>query len=310
MKKTEKAIITCAVTGSIHTPSMSPYLPITPDEIAAEAIAAAEAGAAIVHLHARDPKDGRPSPDPQLFMQFLPRIKQARDVIVNITTGGAPGFSEEDRLAAPLRAKPEMTSLNMGSMNFGVWELADRFDWKHEWERELLVGSKRFPANHNFALIERIIMELGHAHGTRFEYECYDLGHLYSVAHFADRGLIEPPFLIQGIFGVLGGIGADLENLTIMKQTADRLFGEQYMLSCFAIGRPQMRFLTQSAMMGGNVRVGLEDSLFIRKGELAKSNAEQVRKIRAILEALDIEIATPDEARAMLGLKGGDAVGF
>lgn len=310
MKKTDKAIITCAVTGSIHTPSMSPYLPITPDQIATEAIEAAEAGAAIVHLHARDPRDGRPSPDPDLFMQFLPRIKQSSDVVINITTGGAPGFSEEDRLAAPLRAKPEMTSLNMGSMNFGVWGLADRFEWKHDWERELLLGSKKFPANHNFALIERIIIELGQAHGTKFEYECYDLGHLYNVAHFADQGLIEPPFLIQGIFGVLGGIGPDLENLTIMKQTADRLFGEQYMLSCFAIGRPQMRFLTQSAMMGGNVRVGLEDSLFIGKGKLAKSNAEQVRKIRTILEALDIEIATPAEARAMLGLKGGDAVDF
>lgn len=310
MRKTDKVIITCAVTGSIHTPSMSPYLPITPDEIAREAIEAAEAGAAIVHLHARDPKDGRPSPDPELFMQFLPRIRQASDVVVNITTGGAPGFSEEDRLAGPLRAKPEMTSLNMGSMNFGVWGLADRFKWKHEWERELIMGSKRFPANHNFALIERIMLELGEAHGARFEYECYDLGHLYNVAHFAEQGLIKPPFLIQGIFGVLGGIGADLENLTIMKQTADRLFGEDYMLSCFAIGRPQMRFLTQSAMMGGNVRVGLEDSLFIRKGVLAKSNAEQVHKIRTILEALDIEIATPAEARAMLGLKGGDAVGF
>jgi uncharacterized protein (DUF849 family) len=310
MKSPGKAIITCAVTGSIHTPTMSPYLPVTPDEIAEQSIAAVEAGAAILHLHARNPTDGRPSPDPELFMQFLPRIKQSTDAVVNITTGGAPGFSEEDRLAAPLRASPEMTSLNMGSMNFGFWPLADKFDWKHEWERELMMGSKRFPANHNFALIERIMRELGEGHGTRFEYECYDIGHLYSVKHFADAGLIKPPFLIQGIFGILGGIGAELENFMMMKQTADRLFGEDYIMSCFAVGRPQMRFMAQCALVGGSVRVGLEDSLYVGRGQLAKSNAEQVLKARTILEALDIEIATPAEAREMLGLKGGDAVGF
>ena len=310
MRKTGKAIITCAVTGSIHTPSMSPYLPVTPDEIAEQAIEAAEAGAAILHLHARDPKDGRPSPDPDLYMQFLPRIKQASDVVINITTGGAPGFSEDDRMAGPLAASPEMTSLNMGSMNFGFWPLADKFEWKHEWERELMLGSKRFPANHNFALIERIMTELGQGHGTRFEYECYDVGHLYSVKHFADAGLIKPPFLIQCIFGILGGIAADLENFMVMKQTADRLFGDDYLLSCFAVGRPQMKFLAQSALVGGNVRVGLEDSLYIGKGELAKSNAEQVRKIRGVLEALDVDVATPGEARDMLGLKGGDKVAF
>ena len=310
MKKQTKTIITCAVTGSIHTPSMSPHLPVTPDEIAEQAIEAAEAGAAILHLHARDPIDGRPSPDPELYMQFLPRIKQSCDAVVNITTGGAPGFSEEDRMAGPLRARPEMTSLNMGSMNFGFFPLADKFDWKHEWERELMLGSKRFPANHNFALIERIMVELGQAHGTRFEYECYDVGHLYTVRYFADQGLIEPPFLIQGIFGILGGIGADLENFMVMKQTADRLFGEDYILSCFAVGRPQMRFAAQCALIGGSVRVGLEDSLYIGQGKLATSNAEQVRKVRNILEALDVEVATPAEARAMLGLKGGDAVGF
>jgi len=310
VRKTGKAIITCAVTGSIHTPSMSPYLPVTPDEIAEQAIEAAEAGAAILHLHARDPKDGRPSPDPDLYMQFLPRIKQASDVVINITTGGAPGFSEDDRMAGPLAASPEMTSLNMGSMNFGFWPLADKFEWKHEWERELMLGSKRFPANHNFALIERIMTELGQGHGTRFEYECYDVGHLYSVKHFADAGLIKPPFLIQCIFGILGGIAADLENFMVMKQTADRLFGDDYLLSCFAVGRPQMKFLAQSALVGGNVRVGLEDSLYIGKGELAKSNAEQVRKIRGVLEALDVDVATPGEARDMLGLKGGDKVAF
>ncbi|HEY9521030.1 MAG TPA: 3-keto-5-aminohexanoate cleavage protein [Methyloceanibacter sp.] len=311
MRKSQKTIITCAITGSIHTPTMSPYLPITPDEIAREAVEAAEAGAAILHLHARDPIDGRPSPDPELFMQFLPRIKQQTDAIINITTGGAPGFSEDDRLAAPLAASPEMTSLNMGSMNFGVYGLADKYqEWKHPWERDFLAASKRFPANHNFALIERIMVELGQDHGVRFEYECYDIGHLYNVLHFAERGLIKPPFLIQGIFGVLGGIGADYENLHMMKQTADRLFGEDYYFSCFAIGKAQMRFLAMAAMMGGNVRVGLEDSLYIGKGQLATSNAQQVAKIKGILTELDIEVATPADARAMLGLKGPDQVAF
>ncbi|WP_439468062.1 3-keto-5-aminohexanoate cleavage protein [Blastomonas fulva] len=310
MKHTGKAIITCAVTGSIHTPSMSPYLPVTPDEIAEQAIEAVEAGAAVLHLHARDPIDGRPSPDPALYMQFLPRIKQQTDAIINITTGGAPGFSEDDRMAGPLAASPEMTSLNMGSMNFGFWPLADKFDWKHEWERELMLGSKRFPANHNFALIERIMTELGEGHGTRFEYECYDIGHLYSVKHFADLGLIKPPFLMQGIFGILGGLGAELENFFLMKQTADRLFGDDYIMSCFAVGRPQMKFLAQCALVGGSVRVGLEDSLYIGKGELAVSNAQQVRKVRQILDALDIPIATPEEAREILGTKGGDRVAF
>lgn len=311
MKKSSKVLISCAVTGSIHTPTMSPYLPITPDEIADQAIEAAEAGAAVLHLHARNPLDGRPSPDPELFMQFLPRIRQATDAVINITTGGAPGFTEDDRLAAPLRAAPEMASLNMGSMNFSVSGLAGKYkEWKHDWEKPFLEASERFPANHNFALIERIIRELGHGHGTRFEYECYDIGHLYNVAYFADRGLIKPPFLIQGIFGVLGGIGGDLENLMLMKQTADRLFGDDYYWSCFGIGKDQMKFLTLSAMLGGNVRVGLEDSLYIARGQLARSSAEQVRKIRTILEELGMEIATPDDARQMLELKGGDRVSF
>lgn len=311
MKKSEKVIITCAITGSIHTPTMSPYLPVTPDEIAEQAIEAAEAGAAILHLHARDPKDGKPSPDPELFMQFLPRIKQATDAVINITTGGAPGFTEDDRLAAPLRAEPEMTSLNMGSLNFGFFDLAQKYKtWKHDWEKPFLEGSKFGPANHSFAIIERIIRELGHERGARFEYECYDIGQLYTVAYFADKGLIEPPFLIQGIFGILGGIGPDLENLVTMKETADRLFGKDYYLSAFGVGRDQMKFLTLSAMLGGNVRVGLEDSLYIGKGQLAKSSAEQVRKIRNILTELGIEIATPDEARAMLNLKGSDRVAF
>lgn len=310
MRNPGKAIITCAITGSIHTPSMSPYLPITPDEIARESIEAAEAGAAILHLHARDPRDGRPAPDPELYMQFLPRIKQSCDAVINITTGGGPGFSEDDRLAGPLAARPEMTSLNMGSMNFAFHGLADRFDWKHPWEREMMVGSKKFATNNSFAMIERIMTELGEGCGTRFEFECYDLGHLYNLKHFVDLGLVKPPFLIQGIFGILGGMGADLDNFALFKQAADRLFGDQYLLSCFAVGRPQMKFLAQSALVGGSVRVGLEDSLYIRKGELATSNAQQVRKLRTILEALEVEVATPEEARAMLGLKGADAVGF
>lgn len=311
MRKTEKVIITCAVTGSIHTPSMSPYLPITPDQIAAQAIEAAEAGAAVLHLHARNPEDGRPTADPDMFMQFLPRIKQATDAVVNITTGGGPGMSIEERLAAPNRAKPELTSLNMGTMNFGAFGLAERpRDWKYDWERPFLEGTRSGFQSNTFAQIEQVIAQLYQGHGTRFEYECYDVGHLYNLAHFRDRKLIEPPFLIQCILGVLGGIGAELENLMHMKSVADRLFGDDYYLSCFAIGRDQMRFLTMSALLGGNVRVGLEDSLYIDRGQLAQSNAEQVRRVRKILEALGLEIATPEDARHMLALKGGDRVAF
>lgn len=311
MRESDKVIITCAVTGSIHTPTMSPYLPITPDEIAAQSIEAAEAGAAILHLHARDPLDGRPTADPDVFMQFLPRIKQATDAVVNITTGGGPGMSIEERLAAPNRARPELTSLNMGTMNFGAFGLAERpRDWKHEWERPFLESTRSGFQSNTFAQIEQIIQQLHHGHGTRFEYECYDVGHLYNLAHFRDRKLIEPPFLIQCILGVLGGIGADPDNLMHMKSVADRLFGDDYYLSCFAIGRDQMKFLAMSALLGGNVRVGLEDSLYIDRGQLARSNAEQVRRVRTIIEALGMEIATPAEARRMLALKGGDQVAF
>lgn len=299
------------MTGSIHTPSMSPHLPITPDEIATAAIGAAEAGAAIVHLHARDPKDGRPSADPDLFMKFLPRIKQATDAIVNITTGGGPGMSMEERLAAPNRAHPEMTSLNMGTLNFNVSGAAARAgDWKYDWEKPFLESSRDLFQPNTFTQIERVIRELGDGYGTRFEFECYDVGHLYSLAHFAERGLVKPPFLIQCIFGVLGGIGADIENLTHMRSIADKLFGRDYLLSAFAIGRHQMTFATMSAMMGGNVRVGLEDNLFISKGELAHHNSDQVTKVRRVIEELGLEVATPSEARTMLGLKGGDRVNF
>ncbi len=310
-RSNNKVIITCAVTGGIHTPTMSPHLPITPNEIAEQAIAAAEAGASILHLHARNPDDGRPTPDPKVFMQFLPRIKQSTDAVVNITTGGGLTMSVEERLAAPLQASPEMCSLNMGSMNFALHPLVDRYkEWKHPWEKEYLQGTKGGIFRNTFDDIEKIYRLLGEGHGTKFEHECYDVGHLYNLAHCLDAGLFKSPLFLQLIFGILGGIGADMENLIFMKQTADRLFGEDYQWSVLAAGRQQMPFATQAAMMGGNVRVGLEDSLFIGRGKLATSNAEQVLKIRRILEELGHEIATPKEARALLHLKGADLVKF
>lgn len=310
-KKTEKIIITCAVTGGIHTPTMSDALPYTPDDIATQAIAAAEAGASILHLHARDPQNGSPSPSPDHFMQFLPRIKQATDAVINITTGGSLNMTVEQRLAAPLVAKPEMCSLNMGSMNFGIFPLADRYkSWKFDWEEPYLRNTDDFIFRNTFRDIERILKMLGDDHGTRFEHECYDVGHLYSLAHFVDRGLVKPPFFVQMIFGILGGIGTDLHNLLFMKRTADRLFGDSYQWSVLAAGRFQMPFATQALLMGGNVRVGLEDSLYIGRGELAVSNAQQVTKIRRMAEELGLSIATPAEARSTLALKGGDRVGF
>jgi uncharacterized protein (DUF849 family) len=307
----KKVIISCAITGAIHTPSMSPHLPITPAEIAQSAIEAAQAGAAILHLHARDPLTGRPASDPELFKQFLPIIRDNTDAVLNLTTGGGLTMTVEERLAAPLRFKPEMCSLNMGSMNFAIFPLAERpTEWKHDWEQPYLRGTKNFIFRNTFKDIERIIELLGNGHGTRFEHECYDVGHLYNLAHFVDLKLIEPPFLIQTIFGILGGIGADWENLAFMKRTADRLFGDAYEWSVLAAGRHQMPFATESAMRGGHVRVGLEDSLFIEKGKLSTSNAEQVRKIRGIIESLGQEIASPEDARRMLGLKGVGHVGF
>ena len=310
MRHAEKVIITCAVTGSIHTPTMSPYLPITPAEIAAGAVAAAEAGAAMVHLHAREPATGKPSQDPALFAQFLPRIKQQSDAIINITTGGGLGMSMEQRLAPALWAKPEVASMNMGSINFNISGAASRFDsFRQDWEKPYLEMTQDFILSNTFTQIERGLREMG-ANGTRFEFECYDVGHLYNLAHFADRGLAEPPFFVQAIFGILGGLGPDHENLTHMKATADRLFGKDYYLSVLAAGRHQLPFVTMGAILGGNVRVGLEDSLYAGKGKLATSNAEQVAKIRRILEELSLEIAMPAEARAMLGTKGGDNVNF
>jgi uncharacterized protein (DUF849 family) len=295
-KTNEKIIISCAITGAIHTPTMSEFLPVTPDAIANQAIGAAEAGAAILHLHARDPVDGRPTPDPDVFLQFLPRIKQATGAVVNITTGGGLTMTVDDRLKAPLRLKPEMCSLNMGSMNFGIFQLADRYrTWKHDWEEGYLRNTDDHIFRNTFRDIAKIIQKLGDEHGTRFEHECYDVGHLYNLAHFVDRGTVKPPFFVQLIFGILGGIGADLRNLQFMKETADRLFGGDYRWSVLA---------------AGHVRVGLEDSLYISRGVLAKSSAEQVIKIRRIVEELGFEIATPAEAREALALKGADRVGF
>ncbi len=310
MKRSDKVIITCAVTGSIHTPSMSEHLPITPDQIAAEAVAAAEAGAAMIHLHARDPETGRPSPSPDLFAQFLPRIKQQSDAILNITTGGGMGMTLDERLAAAKWAQPEVASMNMGSLNFNISGAAARVkEFRHDWERPYLEQTKDLILSNTFAQIERCMRELGDL-GTKFEFECYDVSHLYTLAHFADMGIIKPPFFTQCIFGILGGIGADPENLMHMKATADRLFGTDYYLSVLAAGRHQMPFVTLSALLGGNVRVGLEDSLYLGKGRMAASNAEQVAKIRRILEELSLEIATPEEARAMLQTKGADNVAF
>lgn len=311
MARNRKVVITCAVTGSVHTPTMSPYLPLTPDQIAEDAIAAAEAGAAILHLHARDPHDGRPTPDPDVFMRFLPRIKQATDAVVNVTTGGGQGMTVEQRMAAGLRAQPEMCSLNMGSMNFGLFPAAARHDsWRHDWEKPFLENSRDFIFRNTFKDIETILRELGEGCGTRFEFECYDVGHLYTLAHFLDRGLVQPPLFIQFVLGILGGIGPDPENLTHMKRIADKLFGESYRFSVLGAGRHQMPLAATAAALGGNVRVGLEDSLFDGPGRLATSNADQVRRVRQILEGLSLDVATPAEAREMLCLKGGDRVAF
>lgn len=310
MSHSHPVIITCAVTGSIHTPSMSPHLPVTPDEISEAALAAAAAGAAIVHLHARNPEDGRPDQTPEAFMRFLPRIKAESDVVINITTGGAPTMTVEERLQPALKLKPEVASLNLGSMNFGLYEMLDRYsDFRHAWERPYLAESDDRVFRNTFRDIG-YILESCSSNGTRFEFECYDIGHLYTAAHFQDRGLIKGPLFIQSVFGIRGGIGAHAEDIMHMKRTADRLFGQGYFWSVLGAGRSQMFTGVQSAVMGGNVRVGLEDSLWIGPGTLAKSNAEQVTKIRRILEELGLSIATAAEARDMLNLKGANNVAF
>jgi uncharacterized protein (DUF849 family) len=309
--KQNKVIITCAVTGAIHTPTMSPHLPITPAQIAAESIAAAAAGASIIHLHARDPIDGRPTPDPAVFREFLPPIKAATDAIINITTGGGHNMTVQQRLQAPLDLKPEMCSFNMGSMNFGLYPMLSRYpSFKHEWEPQYLENTRDFIFRNTFKDMEYTLEHLGEGCGTRFEFECYDVGHLYNLAHLIDRGLVKPPYFVQTIFGILGGIGADTENLLHMKRIADKLFGDDYFWSVLGAGRHQMGLLTVGAQMGGNVRVGLEDSLYLGKGQLAHSNADQVTKIRRILGELSLEIATPAEVRQMLKLKGGSDVAF
>jgi uncharacterized protein (DUF849 family) len=309
--QSNKVIITCAITGSIHTPTMSDALPVTPDEIATQAIDAAKAGAAVLHLHARNPDDGRPSPDPEVFRKFLPRIKQSCDGVINITTGGSVLMTLEDRIAAATTFSPEMCSLNMGSMNFALYPMAARYKtWKYDWEEQYLLQSDQNIFRNTFRDIERISKLLGEDHGVKFEHECYDTGHLYNLAHCVDRGLFKPPIFLQLIYGILGGIGPDFDNLLFMKRTADRLFGEEYHWSVLAGGRHQIPFATMATMIGGNVRVGLEDSLYIGRGKLAASNAEQVAKIRRIIEELGYEVATPAETRALLGLKGANRVKF
>ena len=305
-----KVIITCAVTGSIHTPSMSPHLPVTPEEIAEAAIGAAEAGAAIVHLHARHPKDGSPTQDPGLFRQFAPKIKAASDVVLNFTTGGAATMTIEERLQPALQLRPEVASLNMGSMNFGLYEMIGRYkDFKYDWEKPYLAGSDERIFRNTFKDIAYILTSCAE-NDTRFEIECYDIGHLYTAAHFLDRRLVKPPLLIQSVFGIRGGIGPHPEDVLHMKRTADRLFGDQYYWSVLGAGRNQMFIAAMSAVMGGNVRVGLEDSLWLGRGQLAKSNAEQVAKAKRIIEELGLQVATPDDARQMLKLKGGRNVAF
>ncbi|PXX95237.1 3-keto-5-aminohexanoate cleavage protein [Halomonas sp. LBP4] len=310
MATQRKVIITCAVTGAIHTPSMSPHLPVTPEEIAEAGIAAAEAGAAILHLHARDPENGKPTQDPAVFERFLPRIKGATDAVINLTTGGSPHMTVEERMRPAMEFKPELASMNMGSINFGLFPMLNRYDsFQHEWERAHLENSRDLVFKNTFADIEKA-MTLGAENGTRFECECYDIGHLYNLRNLMDRGIIGGRVFVQSVFGILGGIGPHPEDVMHMRRTANRLFGDEYEWSVLGAGSHQMRIAAQSAAMGGHVRVGLEDSLWLSPGKLAESNASQVAKVREILEGLSFEVATPDEAREMLQLKGADRVSF
>ena len=310
MAKNRKVIITCAVTGAIHTPSMSPHLPVTSDEIIDAAVGAAEAGAALVHVHARNPITGQPDQSPEAFEPFLKVIKQRSNCVINITTGGAPTMGVEERLGPCAHFKPEVASLNMGSMNFGLYPMLARFkDFKHEWERPYLEGSKDRIFKNTFQDIENILTTCAE-NNTRFEIECYDIGHLYTLAHFVDRGLVKPPFFVQSVFWILGGIGPHPEDVIHMKRTADRLFGDQYQWSVLGAGRHQLPIAAMAVSMGGNLRVGLEDSLWLGPGQFAKSNADQVRAARMIIEGLGLDVATPEDAREMLQLKGADKVNF
>lgn len=310
MSTKKKVIISCAITGAIHTPSMSPYLPVTPEEIAASSIAAARAGAAIIHLHARDPVTGKPDQSPEAFLPFLKIIKSECDAVINLTTGGSPYMTVQERIKPAVQLKPEVASMNMGSMNFGLFPMLQRFtEFKHDWERPYLEGSKDLIFRNTYGDIATALEELS-PNGTRYEFECYDTAHLYNLAHFIDRGLIKPPFFVQTVFGILGGIGTHPDDILHMKRTADRLFGKDYQWSVLGAGRQQMAVAAMAAAMGGNVRVGLEDNLWIGPGELAPSNEAQVIKVRKIIEELGLEVATPDEARMMLQLKGAEKVGF
>ncbi|NYT64728.1 3-keto-5-aminohexanoate cleavage protein [Alcaligenaceae bacterium] len=310
MKKQDKVIISCAITGAIHTPSMSPHLPITPEQIAQSAIEAAQAGAAIIHLHARDPITGKPDQSPAAFEPFLKTIKQNCDAVVNLTTGGSPYMTVQERMQPAKVLKPEIASMNMGTMNFGLFPMLGRYkDFKHDWERAYLEGSKDLIFRNTYGDLETVFEELG-PNQTRYEFECYDTAHLYNLAHFRDRGLVKGPFFIQTVFGILGGIGTHPEDIMHMKRTADRLFGDDYCWSVLGAGASQMKVAAMAASMGGNVRVGLEDSLWIAKGQLAETNAQQVIKVREILEGMGLQIATPDEARKILELKGSDKVAF
>ena len=310
MAATRKVVITCAVTGAIHTPSMSPHLPVTPDEIIANSLAAAEAGAAILHLHARNPENGRPDQTPEAFARFLPRIKQQTNAVINITSGGSPFMKVEERVKPAEVFKPEVASLNMGSINFALFHLLDRYkNFKHSWEPEFLESTRDLVFRNSFKDIEYILKTCS-GNDTRFEFECYDIAHLYNLKHFLDRGLVKPPLFVQSVFGILGGIGTHAEDVMQMKRTADRLFGDQYRWSVLGAGSAQMRIAAMAAAMGGNVRVGLEDSLWAGPGRLATSNAEQVRIARSIIEGLGLAVATPDEARGILALKGADQVAF
>ncbi len=307
-----KVIISCAITGGIHVPSQTPHLPITPDQIAASAIGAAEAGAAILHLHARNPATGEPTPEPDVWGQFLPKIHAGTDAVINMTTGGGLTMSVDDRLRGPKRFQPEMCSLNMGSINFGLFPMKNRItEYTYDWEEPYLEGTRGGIFKNTFEDIERFLTELGEAHGTRFEFECYDIGHVYNLAHFLERGMIKPPIFVQSIFGILGGIGTDPEDLLHMRRTLDRLVGrENYIWSILGAGRHQTNLVTMGAIMGGNTRVGLEDNIYLEKGKLAESNADQVAKIRRILAELSLDVATPDEAREMLQLKGRENTAF
>lgn len=309
---TRKVIITCAITGSSHTPTMSPYLPYTPDAIVQQSIDAAAAGASVIHLHARDPQDGSPTADPNVFLQYLPRIKAATNAVVSITTGGGTGQSVEERLNVVRQLRPELCTCNLGTMNYGGFPMIAKYQgkWKFDWEEPYLASTRTEPFVSNYADIEYMLQYLSDETGARFEFEAYDIGHLYTLAYFLERGLVKPPIFMQMVIGTMGGIGAEIDNVVFMKRTADRLLGDDVQWSILGSGRHQFNLITVGAIMGSHVRVGLEDSLYLAKGKLAESNADQVRKIRRILEELSLEIATPDETRLLLGLKGIDQVGY